>query len=206
MADMAIFQVQGPDSVMQSRASPGSSVGDNNDWILFLWFILNILCPCFRSATSHPVQNTQNHRSLTQNTTFGPIKGKKNRYLAPPRPCGGWLLRWLAASAAGRFGGWLLLKLPTLLAFGDFLDAPHQAGCFGGWPLRWLAASVAGLQRLATSVAGHFGGRLLVRSPCAGAVLVLCLCTCRRLLVPLVRALVPVCRWYVGIGHNGGLI
>ena len=40
MADMAIFQVQGPDSVMQSGASPGSSVGDTNDWILFLWFIL----------------------------------------------------------------------------------------------------------------------------------------------------------------------
>jgi hypothetical protein len=36
MADMAIFQVQGPYSVMQSGASPGSSVGDTNDWILFL--------------------------------------------------------------------------------------------------------------------------------------------------------------------------
>ena len=62
MADMAIFQVQGPDSVMQSGASPGSSVGDTNDWILFLWFILIVFCPWFRSATSHRVQNTQNHR------------------------------------------------------------------------------------------------------------------------------------------------
>ena len=53
-------QVQGPDSVIQSGASPGSSVGDTNDWILFLWFILIIFCLCFRSATSHPVQNTQN--------------------------------------------------------------------------------------------------------------------------------------------------
>ena len=53
---------RGPDSVMQSRASPGSSVGDTNDWILFLWFILIVFCPWFRSATSHPVQNTQNHR------------------------------------------------------------------------------------------------------------------------------------------------
>ena len=55
-------QVQGPDSHMQSGASPGSSVGDTNDWILFLWFILIVFCPWFRSATSHPVQNTQNHR------------------------------------------------------------------------------------------------------------------------------------------------
>ena len=63
-------QVQGPDSVMQSGASPGSSVGDTNDWILFLWFILIVFCPWFRSATSHPVQNTQTHLFLTQNTTF----------------------------------------------------------------------------------------------------------------------------------------
>ena len=62
MADMAIFQVQGPDLHMQSGASPGSSVGDTNDWILFLWFILIVFCHWFRSATSHPVQNTQNHR------------------------------------------------------------------------------------------------------------------------------------------------
>ena len=53
---------RGPDSHMQSGASPGSSVGDTNDWILFLWFILIVFCPWFRSATSHPVQNTQNHR------------------------------------------------------------------------------------------------------------------------------------------------
>ena len=62
MADMAISQVQGPDSVMQSGVSPGSSVGDTNDWILFLWFILIVFCLWFRSATLHPVQNTQNHR------------------------------------------------------------------------------------------------------------------------------------------------
>ena len=53
---------RGPDSHMQSGASPGSSVGDTNDWILFLWFILIVFCLWFRSATSHPVQNTQNHR------------------------------------------------------------------------------------------------------------------------------------------------
>ena len=79
MADMAIFQVQGPDSVMQSGASPGSSVGDTNDWILFLWFILIVFCPWFRSATSHPVQNTQNYRFFEKSTTFGPIKGKKTK-------------------------------------------------------------------------------------------------------------------------------
>ena len=72
-------QVQEPYSVMQSGASPGLSVGDTNDWILFLRFISNIFCLCFRSATSHPVQNTPEHRFLTQNTTFGLIKGKKNK-------------------------------------------------------------------------------------------------------------------------------
>ena len=82
-----------------------------------------------------------------------------------------------------------MLVTPALLAAFFLLK-------LGGWPLRWPAASVA----------GRFGGWPLVCSPCAGAVLVLCLCTCRRLLVPLVRALVPVCRWYVGIGRNGGLI
>ena len=51
---------RGPDSHMQSRASPGSSVGDTNDWILFLWFILIVFCLWFRSATSHLVQNTLN--------------------------------------------------------------------------------------------------------------------------------------------------
>ena len=40
-------QVQGPDSHMQSGASRGSSVGDTNDWILFLWFILIVFCPWF---------------------------------------------------------------------------------------------------------------------------------------------------------------
>ena len=55
MADMAIFQVQGPDSVMQSGASPGSSVGDTNDWILFLWFILIVFCPWFRSASPEKI-------------------------------------------------------------------------------------------------------------------------------------------------------
>ena len=38
MADMAIFQVQGPDSVMQSGASPGSSVGDTNGLVLMVYF------------------------------------------------------------------------------------------------------------------------------------------------------------------------
>ena len=70
VADMAIFQVQGPDSVMQYGASPGSCVGDTNDWILFLWFILIVVGLLFRSATSHPVRNTQKHHFLTQNTTF----------------------------------------------------------------------------------------------------------------------------------------
>ena len=48
---------RGPDSVMQSGASPGSSVGDTNDWILFLWFILIVfvlgsgLLPHTRSKT-----------------------------------------------------------------------------------------------------------------------------------------------------------
>ena len=51
-------QVQGPDSVMQSEASPGSSVGDTNDCTLLLWFILIVFCLWFRSDTSHPVQNT----------------------------------------------------------------------------------------------------------------------------------------------------
>ena len=61
--------VHGPYSVMQSGASPGSSVGNANDWILFLWSIAVVLCLCFRSATSHSVQNTPKHRFLTQNTT-----------------------------------------------------------------------------------------------------------------------------------------
>ena len=56
MADMAIFQVQGPDSVMQSQASPGSYVGDNNDWILFLWFILIIpIGSCFYGSSSNNI-------------------------------------------------------------------------------------------------------------------------------------------------------
>ena len=66
-------------------------------------------------------------------------------------------VRWLAASVAGRVGG---------------------------WPRRWLAASVA----------GRFGGWPLRLRWLVACVLVLCLCTCRRLLVPLVRALVPVSR------------
>ena len=79
MADMAIFQVQGPDSVMQSGASPGSSVGDTNDWILFLWFILIVFCPWFRSATSHPVQNTQNHRFFDPKHHFLTHERQKNK-------------------------------------------------------------------------------------------------------------------------------
>ena len=79
MADMAIFQVQGPDSVMQSGASPGSSVGDTNDWILFLWFILIVFCPWFRSATSHPVQNTQNYRFFDPKHYFLTHERQKNK-------------------------------------------------------------------------------------------------------------------------------
>ena len=79
MADMAIFQVQGPDSHMQSGASPGSSVGDTNDWILFLWFILIVFCPWFRSATSHPVQNTQNHRFFDPKHHFLTHERQKNK-------------------------------------------------------------------------------------------------------------------------------
>ena len=70
-------QVQGPDSHMQSGASPGSSVGDTNDWILFLWFILIVFCPWFRSATSHPVQNTQNHRFFDPKYHFLTHEGPK---------------------------------------------------------------------------------------------------------------------------------
>ena len=79
MADMAYSQVQGPDSVMQSGASPGSSVGDTNDWILFLWFILIVFCPWFRSATSHPVQNTQNHRFFDPKHHFLTHKRRKKQ-------------------------------------------------------------------------------------------------------------------------------
>ena len=85
MADMAIFQVQGPDSHMQSGASPGSSVGDTNDWILFLWFILIVFCLWFRSATSHPVQNTQNHRFFDPKHHFLTHKGKKNHFFLKVR-------------------------------------------------------------------------------------------------------------------------
>ena len=59
-------QVQRPYSHIQSGATPGSYVGDTSDWILFLWFILNIFCLCTRSATSHLVQNTQSTVFLTQ--------------------------------------------------------------------------------------------------------------------------------------------
>ena len=72
-------QVQGPDSHMQSGASPGSSVGDTNDWILFLWFILIVFCPWFRSATSHPGQNTQNHRFFDPKGHFLAHLRQKNR-------------------------------------------------------------------------------------------------------------------------------
>ena len=72
MAHAAIFTGTGPYSHMQSGASPGSSVGNANDWILFLWSIGVIPCLCFRSATSHLVQNTQKRHFLTQNTTFDP--------------------------------------------------------------------------------------------------------------------------------------
>ena len=81
MADMAIFQVQEPDSVMPSRASPGSSVGDTNDWILFLWFILIVFCPWFRSATSHPVQNTQNHRFFDPKHHFLTHERQKSTFI-----------------------------------------------------------------------------------------------------------------------------
>ena len=63
-------QAQRPYSVMQSGVSPGSSVGNANIWILFLWSIVVNVCVCFRSATSHLVQSTPKHRFLTQNTTF----------------------------------------------------------------------------------------------------------------------------------------
>ena len=99
MADMAIFQVQGPDSVMQSGASPGSSVGDTNDWILFLWFILIVFCPWFRSATSHPVQNTQNHRFFDPKHHFLTHERQKNKekidiFKSPQFFCP--MMRWIA--------------------------------------------------------------------------------------------------------------
>ena len=46
----------------QSRASPGSSVGNTNNWILFVWSIVVIVLLCFRSDTSHSVQSTPKHR------------------------------------------------------------------------------------------------------------------------------------------------
>ena len=79
---------RGPDSHMQSGASPGSSVGDTNDWILFLWFILIVFCPWFRSATSHPVQNTQNYRFFDPKhhfLTHERQKNKKNRHFSKVR-------------------------------------------------------------------------------------------------------------------------
>ena len=79
MADMPSSMYRGPDSVMQSGASPGSSVGDTNDWILFLWFILIVFCPWFRSATSHPVQNTQNHRFFDPKYHFLTHERPKNK-------------------------------------------------------------------------------------------------------------------------------
>ena len=55
-------RVQGPYSVMQSAASSGSSVGDTNNWILFLYGLFKIfsvfvsgLLPHTRSKT---LQNT----------------------------------------------------------------------------------------------------------------------------------------------------
>ena len=50
------LQVQGPYSVMQSRASPGSYGGNDSAWVLFLWSIGVILWLCFRSAISYLVQ------------------------------------------------------------------------------------------------------------------------------------------------------
>ena len=58
-------QIQWPYSVMQAGASPGSSVGNKNNWILFLWCIVDIPCLCFRSATSYSGKNTQKHCFLT---------------------------------------------------------------------------------------------------------------------------------------------
>ena len=72
MAYMAIFTGTGPYSVMQSGASPGSSVGNTSDWILFIWSVAVNFCVCFRWATSHPVQNTQKHRFWPKIPLFGP--------------------------------------------------------------------------------------------------------------------------------------
>ena len=76
MAFVAIFTGRGPYSAMQSGASTGSSVGNTNDWILFLWSTVVISSLCFRSATSHLVQNTPKHCFWTQNTQ----NKKENRY------------------------------------------------------------------------------------------------------------------------------
>ena len=60
-------QVQGPYSRLQSGASPGSSVGNINDWILFLWSIADNFCLCFVSGL---LPHTQS--KTPQNTVFLP--------------------------------------------------------------------------------------------------------------------------------------
>ena len=65
MACMAIFRGRGPYSVMQSRVSPGSSVGNTNDWILFLWSIecfLPLFQVCYLTPSpKHPKTPSQHH-------------------------------------------------------------------------------------------------------------------------------------------------
>ena len=71
-------QAQGPDSHMQSGASPGSesSVGDTNDWILFLChfdYFLSLFQIFLTPGPKH--SKTQ---FWTENTTFGPINSPEN--------------------------------------------------------------------------------------------------------------------------------
>ena len=71
MAHTAIFTVPGPYSVMQSGASPGSYVGNMNDWILFLWSIVVIFCLGFQKVAWWPRrEDPPSHAEATQKTDF----------------------------------------------------------------------------------------------------------------------------------------
>ena len=65
-------QGQWPHSHTPAGASPGSPVGNTNDWILFLLSIVVISGLCFRPASLHSGQNTPKHRFLSQRTDFDP--------------------------------------------------------------------------------------------------------------------------------------
>ena len=130
---MVIFTGTGPHSVMQPGASPGSSVGNVNDWILFLSSIAVVFCLCSRSATSRSVQNTPKYRFVDPKYHFLTNKGEKNqnRYFRKFRifcsmirrtaKCHVFFFEW------GLFGS----QKRTWVTWGKSTTYPHDTGKIG---------------------------------------------------------------------------